>query len=548
MPLPTLIATLCVGLLAGAAPAPSWDMTGYRPQDGLEAVAEGDSLVVRWEGERGQELRARLAVVDGTPTVRELAVRKEGGEWTTLGRDLVPEFGVTTGVRRTGHGLPHEHRWDVFWDAPLNHPEEVRRSTSPRSIADRGEVRTDGARLEVAFPGLTMGPFSGGLRFTVYRGTNLLRLEAIAATDEPSVAYIYEGGLKGLSGGLAPACLVARRAGPAAGVRDLRGRGRTSRSSCGRGTGSPIAGGKGGSVAVFPPPHQFFFARELEVNLGYVWYRRDGDGTFAVGVRQGESAEGYKPEWIEKVFSLYNAPPGTRQRMAVYFYAQPRRPGRLPGGGHGVHARRPLQAAARLQDDGHALPHGVHAGADRLGQPRHDAALDTDDAVDGHQHRPHLRLPRRRPSPRPRPAPAEGAGDLLRGLPPPLRRRVPDPAGRGGQRLPGRPLQHPVPRGRSTGRTVRGKDQPLVEDHPRYGKVYHVGDAARRVRDDEARGRPGLADAPAHQGLDRLSRTRSRTPTTSAATAGWARPSRRCRWTSRRGGSARCGASARSTT
>ena len=60
---------------------------------------------MRWDGEKGQELLARLAIVNGTPTVRELAVRKKGGEWATLGRDLVPEFCVTTGVRRTGHGL-----------------------------------------------------------------------------------------------------------------------------------------------------------------------------------------------------------------------------------------------------------------------------------------------------------------------------------------------------------------------------------------------------------------------------------------------------------
>ena len=49
-----------------------------------------------------------------------------------------------------------------------------------------------------------MGVFSGGLRFTVYRGTNLLRLEAVAKTDEPSVAYIYRGGLKGFSPEHAP--------------------------------------------------------------------------------------------------------------------------------------------------------------------------------------------------------------------------------------------------------------------------------------------------------------------------------------------------------
>ena len=37
------------------------------------------------------------------------------------------------------------------------------------------------------------------MKFTVYRGTNLLRSEAVATTDEPSVAYIYQGGLKGFS-------------------------------------------------------------------------------------------------------------------------------------------------------------------------------------------------------------------------------------------------------------------------------------------------------------------------------------------------------------
>jgi hypothetical protein len=169
-----ITAALCVGLSSEAAPAQTVDLTGYTPQPGLEAVSEGGSLTVTWDGAPGQKLLARFSVVDGAPTVRELGVRRKGGEWTTLGKDLVPEFGVTTGMRRTGHGLDHEHRWDVFWDAPLNHPEEVRRSQAAFR-SDRLAVKTDGARLEVTFPGLTMGSFSGSLRFTAYRGTNLLR-------------------------------------------------------------------------------------------------------------------------------------------------------------------------------------------------------------------------------------------------------------------------------------------------------------------------------------------------------------------------------------
>ena len=133
-----------------------------------------------------------------------------------------------------------------------------------------------------------MGSFTGSLRFTVYRGTNLLRVEAVAATDEPSVAYIYRGGLKGFSPETLPDILwhgddgawhsAKLSAGDAGQVNVLRARNRLA-----------VARGSVGSIAVFPPPHQFFFARELEVNPGYVWYRRDDGNGYSLGVRQPES-------------------------------------------------------------------------------------------------------------------------------------------------------------------------------------------------------------------------------------------------------------------
>ena len=81
-----------------------------------------------------------------------------------------------------------------------------------------------------------------------------------------------------------------------------------------------VLAGDQGSLGFFPPPHKFFFGRQLEVNLGYVWYRKDDEDSYSVGIRQGDNHEGYNPTWIERVFALYNAPPGTWQRMPVYFY------------------------------------------------------------------------------------------------------------------------------------------------------------------------------------------------------------------------------------
>src|SRR5262245_18037498 len=127
------------------------DLSEYRRQSDLEARVEKDALIVEWRGESNAQLRAEFVIEGGIPTVRELAVRNQARDWTMLGRNLKPVFSVTTGIRRTNHGLPEEKRWDVFWDVPLNHTNEVR-SFAALYHAERCELRTDGASLEISFP------------------------------------------------------------------------------------------------------------------------------------------------------------------------------------------------------------------------------------------------------------------------------------------------------------------------------------------------------------------------------------------------------------
>ena len=160
---------ILIGLFAVCAIATSLraallncDFTQYRRTDGLEAVVHEQTLEVRWDGERGQKLRLLFEIEKGTPTIKEIGVMGRKQEWTVLARNVIPEFKVTTGVRRTNHGLPEENRWDVFWDTPLNRTNEVRRFTASFQ-AENCQVKTDGARLEISFPGLSMGIFSGRL-------------------------------------------------------------------------------------------------------------------------------------------------------------------------------------------------------------------------------------------------------------------------------------------------------------------------------------------------------------------------------------------------
>ena len=303
---------------AAACRAADCDLTRYRAQAGLTAAGEGESVVIAWDGDNASRLRLRFSIDASVPTITELAIRKGGGAWTTLASGLTPFFTATTGIRRTGHGLPEENRWDVYWDAPLQHPEEVRRHTA-QFHATGCAVKTEGTRLEVQFPGATMGIFSGSLQFAIYRGTNLIREELVAKTEEPSVAYIYAGGLKGFSTDTLSQ-VTWQDVGGNLQTYDFSGEVNQDVVPLRAKHRLAIATGSRGSIAVFPPPHQFFFARELEINLGYDWYRKDSASTFSLGVRQNPTEEGYNPVWIKQVYALYNAPPGTWQHMAVYFY------------------------------------------------------------------------------------------------------------------------------------------------------------------------------------------------------------------------------------
>ncbi len=358
----------CLAFVCGMAMGQTLNcnVQGYKPADGLKAEIHGEVLSVAWHGEGAQQLRAEFTIRNGQPVVQELAARKNGGQWVVLGNALQPEFQVTSGKRRLSQAqatqykllkieltpeLYDKEKWMTFWDAPLvvpgvpgkgdstnlpRDPSEVRRASSSFH-SDSCLVSTEGARLSVTFPGLEMGIFSGQLRYTVYRGSNLLRQEAIAKTNEPSVAYIYKAGLKGFEIAKDPRVVWRDSArgwqkyefGGAANtdVVALRARNRLA-----------IVDAGSGSLAVLPPPHKFFFARENEVNLGYVYYRKDNDSSFSIGVLQPEKGEGYHPwgasaeEWKRRTgtsqsewdnYALYNAPAGTMQHMAVYFYLSP---------------------------------------------------------------------------------------------------------------------------------------------------------------------------------------------------------------------------------
>jgi hypothetical protein len=364
------LTTVTLALVASAVSADplTCNLSGYKALPGLTAAVADNTLAISWDGDKSQEVRLRFTVTDRTPTIRDLAVRNKGAQWITVASNATPDYQVVSGIRRaTDQQLKPLHdlgvtitpevldriKWEAFWDSPLNVPgdsvahggatppvagianqkglprtaDEVRRAAATYQVQSC-EVKTNGARLEVSFPGVQLGPFDGRLEYTVYKGSNLIRQAVVAKTEEPSVAYKYDAGLKGLA--IQPKSQVVWRSNTSNLWVDYQFGGTKNNGPVPLKTANRLIAveAPGGSIAAFPPPHNFFWARETEFNLGYNWYRKDSDTSFAFGVRQAEGEEdpawqGHGPEDRRQNYALYSARPGTWQRMAVYLYVSP---------------------------------------------------------------------------------------------------------------------------------------------------------------------------------------------------------------------------------
>ena len=352
--------------LAAVLPGAAWagdpltcTLDRYAANGAVRATATPQALHLTWRGEGTQDIAMRLGLVAGRPVIESLTINRQ-----TIAENAAIEYRLTTGVRRMSNQQMQplrelgveitdeeiaKHKWDVFWDAPLDlrtppartpnadgpgaggnpppvagvasqpglprNPNEISRTVASYA-ADGCGVTSEGARLSVTFPKMTSGLFAGDLVITVFHGTNLIKTEFVASTQAPSVAYKYDVGMTGLS--LGPNARVAWRDTSHV-MQDYRLKGPANQHPVALKAANRlvVAETRAGSIAAFTPPHTYFWAREVEINVGNNWYRKDNDSSFSIGIRQGEQevVEQYLANW-----SLYSAPPGTVQRMAAFFY------------------------------------------------------------------------------------------------------------------------------------------------------------------------------------------------------------------------------------
>jgi hypothetical protein len=297
--------TLCMLVLFydRGAHALSVDTESYDRASGVELKEDGEQLTMRWDTPEGST-ELTLNISGQGPLVRSISVASGAGKPVVVLRDADPVTVLSVGQR----DLKKRGGWTIFFD-----PTSRKLSKSGQLVLKLKSVtvRSVGSRCIVDLGGLEGGAFSGKLRFTLYAGCDLIHLQAIVETRQDARALLYHAGLTCDPAGKVVSWIglddkvhkVEAQAEPAIPVKV---RHRTIAMET-----------KTGALAVFPPPHRYFYPLDEAYNLGFTWRGNDfmdQVSGFGIGIRQDPKGDDRWVPW-------FNAPPGTQQELGIFWLA-----------------------------------------------------------------------------------------------------------------------------------------------------------------------------------------------------------------------------------
>lgn len=291
--------------LCPQAHAAGLDLSGVEPTAAIRIAAlPGGSARVEWPVQDGARCVAVFRVEGTGPLIESLAIHARGdSEPTLVARELSPFVALTVGTRN----LDTPGGWTIFFDKVHERPHQRHAAELSRESA---RAIASGARGSIAFQSLSAGPFRGELVFSFFAGSPLILMEAALRTDEDRRAILYDAGLVAQPGAVERFVWTDHdgepREQPA-----VSGTAATPRAVRFRVVAAETPGG---ALAVFPPPHRFFYPLDFADNFGFNWLGRDydlappGDGW---GIRQPPEGDRRFVPWI-------NAPPGSVQRLGAF--------------------------------------------------------------------------------------------------------------------------------------------------------------------------------------------------------------------------------------
>lgn len=303
----TYILLFCMTFCGWAHAQVQVDLSGFDPESDTEVVQDGDFLQVTWPAGNSESGLLTLGLQKDAPLFRSIGMSSEGA-FKTIAEGVDPAFLVTVGKRNLGverNGT--KLGWTIFFDNP---PHSPHKAYAVKLNKRQVNVTTEGSRTHIVVEGATAGPFSGAIEIMLFNGSPLLNVAAVLETAVDSLALIYDAGLVSRESSWEKICwsnpqgyLQDQAVSPGEAARPVKVKYRTI-----------IGESAQGSLAVFPPPHQYFYPLDNCYNFGHTWfgtgYREQLPG-YGIGIRHELLGDRRWVPW-------FNAPPGTSHRLNFF--------------------------------------------------------------------------------------------------------------------------------------------------------------------------------------------------------------------------------------
>ena len=300
------VALGCLALaLASVGRAATVDLSGRDPKSKVEILQTPPGLAVVWPVSAKETGRITLNLADEQPLFTQVSIGLKGRRSEPIAAGLDPFTVLTVGDRDSDKAM----RGWVFFDNPRSRPftRHVAELTK-RSV----RVTDAGSRTTIHIGDVTAGSFKGELRINLFQDSPLIQVQTVLKTDEKLRAIVYDTGL-----------VSAKPDWNTVAWREPHGRFQEAKVVDGFAARSLavkhrtlVAQGAGGSLAVFPHPHQFFYPLDFADNFEFAWF---GHGWFTnttgygLGIRQPLQGDSRWVPW-------FDAPEGTEQKLSVFYH------------------------------------------------------------------------------------------------------------------------------------------------------------------------------------------------------------------------------------
>lgn len=281
------------------------DLKSYK-KNGSNVKIDKKRLLIDWPAGKAGTAKIVLDLDKTKPLFSSIQLKKlsKSSDYKEIASNLDPVFVLRVGKRTLS---PASGGWDVFFDRVPTRPYSTNLIAFDKL---KTKVLTSGSQTIVQISQMNSNSFMGYLEITMYNGSPLFNISAVMTTKNDSTAILYDAGL-----------VNKQQLWESVSWADTHDKLQTEKTSLNDGSKNlevkyrtVIGENKGGSLAVFPAPHQYFYPLDEAFNLNFTWRGKnylDLIPDYGIGIRQDPVGDKRYVPW-------FNAPPLTKQRLNFF--------------------------------------------------------------------------------------------------------------------------------------------------------------------------------------------------------------------------------------